>query len=57
MSGLGLPEILIILLVVLVALLPIAAAIWGVVVLQRISKTTNDSHKRVEEIERLLRKQ
>ena len=56
MAGLGLPELIIILVLGLIYLIPIAAAIWALVTLQRIRSGQEVIRLRLEMLERTLQR-
>jgi len=56
MVGMGVPELLIILVIGLVYVIPLAAGVWAVVTLQRIRTGQDALRLRLEGIERLLQK-
>jgi hypothetical protein len=56
MAGLGLPELIIILVLGLVYLIPIGAAIWALVTLQRIRSGQEVIRLRLEMLERTLQR-
>jgi len=56
MVGLGVPELIIILVLGLIYLIPIAAAIWALVTLQRIRSGQEVLRLRLELLERTLQR-